>query len=365
MVEEASRAARPLPMLPEIAARMVELISQGHGSDDGTVLVKDALASGAHGGLKSAGPPSVHGSRRRRARPGRDRVGAWPHGRERAKPELLMRLLTCVVVAGGVVGCAPLVGADFDDLRPKSLTDGAPGATEPTRPEAGTGDDGGAAAVPAPTIPDATGACPSGSKKCMDLCVSPSDPKFGCGDACREACGEPKDGVAACRDGRCSVACKVGFSECFPGACEKLSTYYEDKDGDGWGGATAVQGCALAEGLSEKSGDCHDGDRDVHPGQSHYFGVPYTTPSGTPSFDYDCSGVEEPDASLVQFQSFPTCSAALTCGPGDTGNYCWEPVIAARPGGFTKCGARAWVCLSPSGWNLSQTNPKLKAYPCR
>lgn len=46
MVEEATRAALPLPMLPAIAARMDELIAQGHGSDDWTVLVRDALASG-------------------------------------------------------------------------------------------------------------------------------------------------------------------------------------------------------------------------------------------------------------------------------------------------------------------------------
>lgn len=47
MLEEANRAAQPLSMLPSIAARMDELIAQGHAHDDWTVLAKDALAPAA------------------------------------------------------------------------------------------------------------------------------------------------------------------------------------------------------------------------------------------------------------------------------------------------------------------------------
>jgi 3-hydroxyisobutyrate dehydrogenase len=43
MVEEANAGGVPLTMLPAIAARMDALIAQGHGADDWTVLVKDAL----------------------------------------------------------------------------------------------------------------------------------------------------------------------------------------------------------------------------------------------------------------------------------------------------------------------------------
>jgi 3-hydroxyisobutyrate dehydrogenase len=43
MVEEASRANLPLHVLPAIAKRMDELVKQGHGKDDWTVLAKDAL----------------------------------------------------------------------------------------------------------------------------------------------------------------------------------------------------------------------------------------------------------------------------------------------------------------------------------
>lgn len=43
MIEEAERAGVPLAVLPAIAARMDEVIAQGHGHDDWTVLAKDAL----------------------------------------------------------------------------------------------------------------------------------------------------------------------------------------------------------------------------------------------------------------------------------------------------------------------------------
>ncbi|MBX3208676.1 MAG: NAD(P)-dependent oxidoreductase [Labilithrix sp.] len=50
MVEEASRAAQPLAVLPAIAARMDELIAAGHGGSDWTVLAKDALEGSKRGG---------------------------------------------------------------------------------------------------------------------------------------------------------------------------------------------------------------------------------------------------------------------------------------------------------------------------
>ena len=43
MMEEAARKDVPLAVLPAIAARMDAVIAEGHGSDDWTVLAKDAL----------------------------------------------------------------------------------------------------------------------------------------------------------------------------------------------------------------------------------------------------------------------------------------------------------------------------------
>lgn len=44
MIDEAARANVPLAVLPAIAKRMDEVIAEGHGSDDWTVLAKDALS---------------------------------------------------------------------------------------------------------------------------------------------------------------------------------------------------------------------------------------------------------------------------------------------------------------------------------
>jgi 3-hydroxyisobutyrate dehydrogenase len=43
MLEEASRAGRPLPMLEAIAARMDEMLERGHARSDWTVIAKDAI----------------------------------------------------------------------------------------------------------------------------------------------------------------------------------------------------------------------------------------------------------------------------------------------------------------------------------
>jgi len=90
------------------------------------------------------------------------------------------------------------------------------------------------------------------------------------------------DGVRALAFG--GTDCDDGDSAVFPGAPERCNgvdddcdgqvdegsvnttTFYVDADGDGFGGTTAVQACALPPGASAVSGDCADGDPDVHPG---------------------------------------------------------------------------------------------------
>jgi 3-hydroxyisobutyrate dehydrogenase len=49
MLEEAARGGLPLPILPAVAARMDQLIAEGHGRDDWTVLGKDAVGKVAGG----------------------------------------------------------------------------------------------------------------------------------------------------------------------------------------------------------------------------------------------------------------------------------------------------------------------------
>lgn len=76
---------------------------------------------------------------------------------------------------------------------------------------------------------------------------------------------------------------------------------YSDADDDGFVGRDApVAGCSCPTGYRERAGsselwDCDDEGADaalVFPGQTEYFGVPYVTPEGASSFDYDCDEVE-------------------------------------------------------------------------
>lgn len=98
------------------------------------------------------------------------------------------------------------------------------------------------------------------------------------------------------------------------------STWYRDDDGDGWGGEDSVEGCAPPPTGTwvKKGGDCHDGDKNVHPGQTSYFATAYTKPGINPveSFDYDCNGSEKVEGTPAK--SDGTCSllSGLCSGSG-------------------------------------------------
>jgi hypothetical protein len=77
--------------------------------------------------------------------------------------------------------------------------------------------------------------------------------------------------------------------------CTDASVWYPDLDGDGYGveqGALRVCPRPLGS-FAARAGDCHDGDQGVNPGHQRFESVPYATPRGTQSFDYDCSGGED------------------------------------------------------------------------
>jgi hypothetical protein len=44
------------------------------------------------------------------------------------------------------------------------------------------------------------------------------------------------------------------------------SLFYQDQDGDGFGGSTFVQSCAVPAGFVSTPGDCHDFNANIHPG---------------------------------------------------------------------------------------------------
>jgi len=110
-------------------------------------------------------------------------------------------------------------------------------------------------------------------------------------------------------------------------ACGEPVAYYADDDQDGFGRADSVHfACAPpSSAWATEDGDCDDANADVFPGQTSYFGVAYAGPRGD-SFDYDCSGSEDPDPAAGG--RAPDCAAlgVLDCrgsgfaGTSRTGN---------------------------------------------
>ena len=93
-------------------------------------------------------------------------------------------------------------------------------------------------------------------------------------------------------------------------ACTPVAYYY-DGDGDGVGGAQTEAACeSPGAKWVTTGGDCDDGNADVFPGQTRWFGVSYkiAMPAQTSSFDYNCSTREEekPDQAKAS-----ACTAAL------------------------------------------------------
>jgi hypothetical protein len=94
-------------------------------------------------------------------------------------------------------------------------------------------------------------------------------------------------------------------------------------------------------------GDCDDEKDDVHPQvtaqEKKYFEGPYTTQSGTDSFDYDCSGAEEGD---------PGETKGATMCPGLLSGKCtgngYLPIATGnrvKPNGY--CGSTTFrTCVS-------------------
>lgn len=114
---------------------------------------------------------------------------------------------------------------------------------------------------------------------------------------------------------------------------EDKITYYRDADGDGVGGTETKRDCkSPGDGWVTKSGDCNDNDKNVFPGQTAFFTMPYQK-DGVSSYDYDCSAKEE--------QQNPPRTAAGTCALSEDKKSCTgEGFVASR----TRTGAVDSLC---------------------
>lgn len=142
----------------------------------------------------------------------------------------------------------------------------------------------------------------------------------GSGVCCNSDCTEVPGGT-------CKSAGAVGSCKCPKCGAAACRLFYRDADNDTFGDKTgtialntATDGCegaAPPTGFSASKDDCDDGDANVRPNQTAYFG----TPNAKVGFDYNCNGTlekayKEYDGSSCQFCSLErdnTCSSAATC----------------------------------------------------
>ena len=107
--------------------------------------------------------------------------------------------------------------------------------------------------------------------------------------------------------------------------CTAPTEYFADDDRDGFGLSNTVRrACTRPLGAwATKAGDCDDSSAQVFPGQTEYFPSAYST-FGKDSFDYDCSGTEEPEDTT----------------PGIAPNCAALPVLGCTGSGFAPTGRR-------------------------
>jgi hypothetical protein len=140
--------------------------------------------------------------------------------------------------------------------------------------------------------------------------------------------------------------------------CPSPTQYFPDGDGDGFGSDEgAVLACEPPSGTwVTVGGDCADDAAQAFPGQTAYFGTPFTK-GANDSFDYNCSGAEEPDG--AQPDAAPDCPSkpALACnGSG------YQQTGRTGAGVDPLCGSATLVVCSVSGLSCSfdteSTEPK-------
>lgn len=103
-----------------------------------------------------------------------------------------------------------------------------------------------------------------------------------------------------------------------------LVAYHRDADGDGYGNPVAESLCVKPADAVDDATDCDDTDANVHPKQAAYF----TTARADSTYDYDCSGHDEPQFKLI------SCSwngAACDGADGFYGSYVGSALMGVSP----------------------------------
>lgn len=189
-----------------------------------------------------------------------------------------------------------------------------------------------------PLVAGGTGVCNGTSctaATCGNKAVEPgedcddgnTDDRDGCRSDCRWTCTTNAncDDLNACNGVEtCDTAkhtCRVPMAK----SCNDMNACTDDR--------CVAPGGACMNTLRDLDGDgspcgedCHDQNPRVNPGVTDWFAMPYTTPMGTPSFDYNCSGANE--------KRFTVVGACTRSGGSCNFTFGWS-------GAVPNCGASA------------------------
>lgn len=147
-------------------------------------------------------------------------------------------------------------------------------------------------------------------------------------------------------------------------ACTSAVFWYQDMDGDGYGSdAVTKYQCPAPRGTWVRAGgDCNDGDATVNPAQTKFFGVPYQQADNTDSFDYDCSGKEEPNPEFTIAPDDCGLLKVLACGSASG----YETNNRAGPGINAWCGSTTVrTCIPSAVVCTTTTKSGQPAFSCR
>jgi hypothetical protein len=146
------------------------------------------------------------------------------------------------------------------------------------------------------------------------------------------------------------------------GGCPDAKAWYVDADKDGYGSVAVppVTACEQPSGrYTRTGGDCDDSEPDVHPqltpSEKHFFDLPYKTPGGAISYDYDCSGKEVGDPALPLAGTCTLLTLNGVCG--GTG---YQPGNRTGKGANPYCGSQLYQTCKGS---LSCTGTVSNATP--
>jgi hypothetical protein len=252
-------------------------------------------------------------------------------------------LLFCAGLwALSVVGCADVLGADFDrtpagaQVPSGSESSGDNAVERSSAEDGGNGRDSHPSSDPG-TPPQADRGCESSRMLCGGSCFLRTDTHH-CG-SCDTVCPLPANGRATCDGKECAIACDQGFAPS-GGGCAKLVTCYPDADGDGFGdpaGAASLPGSCPATWVT-KAGDCDDTDSAAYPGATNF----HARARANGSYDFNCDGVEETAVNEVldctDVTDLTQCESSLP----------FAPELAS---GTVACGhlISGWPCVVDTG----------------